>query len=174
MDEAKKKHRPKLKDWGKDKFATTRKKDFDTLKICPNSTAVSLLDGYNLTVFDFINKYEMSEKPVIIDNIPSSENWPAKDWNFKRLKEFKESLFKVGEDDDGFKVKSKMKYFLKYIKNNGDDSPLYIFDGHFDSDRVSKVLLKEFAVPSYFPDDLFRLVGEDRRPPYRWFLVGPG
>jgi histone arginine demethylase JMJD6 len=67
----------------------------------------------------------------------------------------------------------KMKYFLKYLKKNKDDSPLYIFDSRYDDDSVSKRLLEDYVVPSYFPEDLFSLVGEKRRPPYRWFLVGP-
>jgi len=71
-------------------------------------------------------------------------------------------------------VKVKLKYFLKYLNNdNRDDSPLYIFDANYDDDAVSKCLLDQYRVPSYFPDDIFHLVGERRRPPYRWFLMGP-
>ena len=70
-------------------------------------------------------------------------------------------------------VYSKLKHFMKYLDNNRDDSPLYIFDSGFDEDRVGKKILDDYRVPSFFRDDLFRLVSEQRRPPYRWFLIGP-
>ena len=37
-------------------------------------------------------------------------------------------------------------------------SPLYIFDSNYDNDAVSKCLLEDYRVPSYFPEDLFSLV----------------
>jgi histone arginine demethylase JMJD6 len=82
-------------------------------------------------------------------------------------------MLKCGEDDDGKTIRMKLKYFLKYMKLQTDDSPLYIFDSSFDDREDTKPLLRDYRVPSYFPQDLFELVGEDRRPPYRWFLVGP-
>jgi len=59
------------------------------------------------------------------------------------------------------------------MRRNRDDSPLYIFDSAFDEDRLANKILKDYQVPRYFSDDLFRLVSERRRPPYRWWLVGP-
>lgn len=67
----------------------------------------------------------------------------------------------------------RLKHYLKYLHKTDDDSPLYIFDSKFETDAVGKCLLADYRVPSYFPEDLFSLVGEKRRPPYRWFLMGP-
>lgn len=59
------------------------------------------------------------------------------------------------------------------MRTQQDDSPLYVFDGSFDEENGTQTLLKQYSVPRYFCEDLFRLVGADRRPPYRWFLIGP-
>ena len=94
----------------------------------------------------------------------------------KGLRHYREGQFKAGEDDDGKRVKVKLKHFLRYMRHDSqsDDSPLYIFDASFDADPLLRGLLEDFH-PSkkFFPDDLFALVGEKRRPPHRWFLIGP-
>ena len=36
---------------------------------------------------------------------------------------------KAGEDDDGYAVRIRLKYFLEYMSTNRDDSPLYVFEG---------------------------------------------
>jgi histone arginine demethylase JMJD6 len=89
------------------------------------------------------------------------------------VRDLRDRKFKCGEDDDGHSVKVKLRHFLEYLRRNRDDSPLYVFDSGFDDDSVARSLLEDYRVPSYFDDDLFRLVSESRRPPYRWFLVGP-
>lgn len=107
----------------------------------------------------------------------------------QRLQFFRERygshLFKCGEDDDENNVYVKMKHFLYYMEHDGrwDDSPLYIFDSGFYKDRRRRAkgykqtdqpntLLGDYDVPEYFSDDLFRLTGERRRPPYRWLVIG--
>ena len=86
------------------------------------------------------------------------------------------------------------RYFVQYLLDNDDDSPLYIFDhkgirkGKVCAGWLVRVvlatlivfrlptqqgarLLKHYSVPSLFRDDLFHYVSE-LRPMYRW-LVSP-
>jgi histone arginine demethylase JMJD6 len=128
-----------------------------------------------LSVKRFIEEYEKPYIPVVIEGIPEVEKWQATfSWTFKKIKKnYKKAHLKCGEDDNGKSIRMKFKYFMKYLNKQTDDSPLYIFDSSFDDREDTKPLLEDYQVPKYFPQDLFELVGEDRRPPYRWFLVGP-
>ena len=178
LDEAKSKHRPKLKNWSRDGFAFQRNEDFLRSRVLHNEHQKYKLDRIHCKRIDkagFVRLYEENDMPVIIEDIPEQEGWKsAHAWTLSKLNSrFKDRYFKVGEDDDGYKVKSRLKYFLQYMRFNKDDSPLYVFDGNFDGDDVSRSLLADYKVPSYFTDDLFSLVGEKRRPPYRWILLGP-
>ena len=77
----------------------------------------------------FISRYEAPALPVVIAGIPQQEGWAAPeqwtDWEWLRTR-LGERLFKVGEDDDGYKVKIKLKYFLSYLRANRDDSPMCV------------------------------------------------
>ena len=143
----------------------------------------ALLDGATLTPEEFY-EFERAKIPAVIKGIPAGYDggreaapWPAvENWKFEALQANRRLLhrrFKCGEDDDGRNIKIKLKTFLKYTRFNRDDSPLYVFDSGFDEDKHADQLLKDYRVPTYFSDDLFSLVSERRRPPYRWFLVGP-
>lgn len=97
-------------------------------------------------------------------------------WKLEALDQdehLRERRLKCGEHDSGKSIRIRLKHFLRYLHNNIDDSPLYIFDSSFDDDSVAKSLLSDYRVPTFFDEDLFKLVSESRRPPYRWFLVGP-
>jgi histone arginine demethylase JMJD6 len=132
---------------------------------------------------DFWSKYEAKDIPCVIRSIPAGYDGGAKTkqwgaitkWTLDALRDshLRKRLFKCGEDDDGNTIRVKLSHFLKYVDKNYDDSPLYIFDSTFDEDGSAKDLLRDYKVPSYFADDLFGLVSEARRAPYRWFLVGP-
>ena len=150
-----------------------------------------ILDAKILTTQEFHTKYERNNIPCMIQNIPNGFDdsaytghpWPAtKQWiqciplqleQYHRNTPLRERLFKCGEDDNGKSIKVRLKYFLKYMYHNRDDSPLYIFDSSFEKDIHAKSLLHDYVVPSYFQNDLFNYVSEKRRPPYRWILIGP-
>ena len=67
----------------------------------------------------------------------------------------------------------KLKHFARYCLETQDDSPLYVFDSSFAERDATRSLRHDWSLPTMFTDDLFKLVGERRRPPYRWLVFGP-
>ena len=172
----------KPSDWTKSNYYHTLNTKLDEYITNPpnynitTTNTISTEDYSQLSKSDFILKYEKTQTPVLIHN--STNDWTAKEsWNFKELYDrFKDSKVKVGEDDDGYKLKMKFKYFMEYMNKNKDDSPLYLFESSFENHKELKELLQDYKVPKYFTEDsdIFSVMNDSNcRPPYRWFLVGP-
>lgn len=190
MHNAKLGHRPRLKgNWERDGMYETFPDLVDQIEKEENYKAFyndeetadnwkgrpipAILDAQTLTREEF-HKYERDCTPSIIRNIPAGYDggkfvgaWGAQEnWQMEALEDdesLQERRFKCGEDDDEKTIKVKLRHFLSYTEENRDDSPLYIFDSHFPDDKVSNRILKDYRVPSYFSDDLFRLISESRR-----------
>jgi hypothetical protein len=126
LEAAKAKHRPKLKNWGRDGFATSRLSDFLALRDLDagyediNSATefsapqagevlarVPRVPGAKLSYRDFVYAFEAPAIPCAIRDVPVVEGWGAVDkwtsWSFFRS--VADRYFKVGEDDDGYSVK---------------------------------------------------------------------
>ena len=128
-----------------------------------------------LTDEEFMDTYERGSKPVLVRGLTA--DWPSVRegrWSLEALlRSHADDRFKVGEDDDGYAVYVKLKHFVRYCLETRDDSPLYVFDSSFAEREATRDLRHDWSLPKFFTDDLFKLVGERRRPPYRWLVLGP-
>ena len=147
------------------------------LGLPPPRNNIEVIDGHTVSSVDFRKRYELLYRPVLIDGLLTGQrcerHWTPEaigatlgEWNAL-----------VGRGAAKEQVRLKIKDFLQYCQSEHhgkrDDSPLYVFDPEFGEDSLARRLLADYAVPKYFTEDLFRYAGKDRRPPHRWFLMGP-
>lgn len=135
-----------------------------------------LLLRQDLTAAEFAARFEVPRVPVVVTGL--TDAWPAQQqWTpAALLRRFGEHRFKVGSDDDGYPVRLRFDHFLRYAAAYphhaaSDDSPLYVFDGTFGERGGSASMLHDYSVPHLWPEDVFAMAGERRRPPYRCVRV---
>ena len=177
MEKVKSKHRTDIKasDWAISKYADS---DIcERLSMLDETQAgfhsVDVIHASSLTPGTFFQHFLQLKKPVLVRGC--FEDWPAAmddRWSLPRLeKRFKHTMFKVGEDDNGRKLKVKMKTFMDYLRHQRDDSPVYLFESGMEG--CTQSLRDDYSIPSLFPDDFLNLVGREYKPPHRWFCIGP-
>eukprot|EP00943_MAST-04B_sp_MAST-4B-sp1_P002382 g2382.t1 len=136
---------------------------------------IDRIDGNNLSVKHFQQNYEQPREPVILTNIV--KQWAChKKWNWEYLRKMYPNNIHAG----GYTFK--MSDYIEYMKNSNDEQPLYIFDKKF-AEKTATInnhgnctdISNDYTVPSFFAgeNDLFSLLGEEKRPDYRWLIAGP-
>jgi hypothetical protein len=110
-----------------------------------------------------------SYKPFILTH--SVRSWPVcQKWTpDSLLKMYAEVEFRAEAVDWPFET------YHKYMCNNRDESPLYLFDRKF-AEKMKITVGKEGGAAYWKPDcfgpDLFELLGSER-PAHRWLIIGP-
>eukprot|EP00658_Telonema_sp_P-2_P026768 TRINITY_DN20836_c0_g1_i1.p1 TRINITY_DN20836_c0_g1~~TRINITY_DN20836_c0_g1_i1.p1 ORF type:complete len:284 (+),score=55.16 TRINITY_DN20836_c0_g1_i1:378-1229(+) len=118
-----------------------------------------------LTVPKFIQEYLLPNKPVVLTDLVTK--WPA---FAKWSREYLEASFgQTPAHVAGYDMP--LSDFFRYSDEAIDEGPLYLFDKEFANKAPS--LAADYSVPEYFEDDLFGLLGSEKRPDWRWLICGP-
>lgn len=119
----------------------------------------------DLSVEDFTSQW--TDTPFILTN-------PVRDWPVYRNWSTETMIERYGDVEfQAESVKWPLRTYVDYMKENQDESPLYLFDHSF----VEKMDLRvgnggQYWPPSCFGKDLFSVL-EDQRPDSRWLIIGP-
>ncbi|KAF0895666.1 hypothetical protein E2562_014285 [Oryza meyeriana var. granulata] len=117
-----------------------------------------------MSVEQFVSEFEEPNRPVLLEGC--LECWPAlQKWTREHLlKVSARKKFAVGP------VSMTLDRYFHYADNVQEERPLYLFDAKF-TEKVPE-MGRDYEVPAYFREDLFRVLGEER-PDHRWVIIGP-
>ncbi|EFA84572.1 transcription factor jumonji [Heterostelium album PN500] len=135
-----------------------------------DSGLVDKCDASLLTYEQFVERYERPSIPMVFTN--GQLDWPANtEWTKQRLIErFGDVCFKISHGDHK-NIPMRFADYVQYMATQNDEEPLYVFDQSFG--EKAPAMLNEYKVPSkFFPEDLFQFQN-DKRPHYRWIVIGP-
>ncbi|GAB0131626.1 hypothetical protein EsDP_00000088 [Epichloe bromicola] len=121
----------------------------------------------NLTYEHYADRW--TEQPFILTKC--IQEWPVmSEWTIERLlHEYRGVEFRAEAVD------WTMETYCEYMKDNKDESPLYLFDRKFAEKMGISVGHRDGAAywrPDCFGPDLFEVLG-DERPAHRWLIIGP-
>jgi hypothetical protein len=104
----------------------------------------------------------------------ATNNWSSKGWDLHTLatSKYAKAKFRIGDDENSRSIRIELDKYLQYLDLTNDDSPLYLFEDHFVELPSSSDLVHVYSPPKYFSTDLFLLISEERRPPFRWIIAG--
>lgn len=121
----------------------------------------------NLTYDEFAGQW--TEKPFILTEC--IKDWPVlKHWTINSLLEDYAKVEFRAEAVDWT-----LATYCRYMSNNRDESPLYLFDRGFAEKMKLEIGHTPGAAywrPECFGPDLFEVLGNER-PAHRWLIIGP-
>ncbi|XP_052202408.1 lysine-specific demethylase JMJ21 [Diospyros lotus] len=122
-----------------------------------------------LSLEDFHQEFD-GKKPVLLSGL--ADTWPATHkWKIDQLLlNYGDTYFKISQSS-ARKISMKFKDYVSYMEIQHDEDPLYIFDEKFG--EVAPGLLKDYSVPHLFKEDFFDVLERDKRPAFRWLVIGP-
>ncbi|CAK8990003.1 F-box protein At5g06550 [Durusdinium trenchii] len=132
---------------------------------------VETLDASKCTVDDFVQRFEIPNKPVLIHTALAQALAGIQELGGHPHRADDMYHFRVGP------VNMRLCDFLDYAERQTEESPLYLFDCKFVERAWSTG--NDFRVPELFRNtkengerDLLAYMGHDRRPDYRWLIAG--
>ena len=144
---------------------------------------VSCVPHSEMTTERFFNEYERTNTPVLIKG--ASKTWPAvQKWSRDYLLSVaSDKRFRATSGAAPLPAQFTLNDYLNYCDSSTEEAPLYLFDRTFAAKCPQ--LLHDFDASlkstcgwwdgdtAEFGHDLFRLLGEERRPDYQWLICGP-